>query len=87
MSGESFVAASERVARWIAEYRERLPSLPVLPDLTPGEVLARLPDKAPESPEPLEAVLEDLDELIVPGLTHWNHPGFLAYFSSSSSNW
>ncbi|MCL7980947.1 MAG: pyridoxal-dependent decarboxylase [marine benthic group bacterium] len=86
MSGESFVAASERVARWIAEYRERLPSLPVLPDLTPGEVLARLPDKAPESPEPLEAVLEDLDELIVPGLTHWNHPGFLAYFSSSSSD-
>ncbi len=86
MSGDSFVAASERVARWIADYRERLPALPVLPELSPGDVLARLPDQAPEDPESLEALLEDLDRLIVPGLTHWNHPGFLAYFSSSSSD-
>jgi aromatic-L-amino-acid decarboxylase len=86
MNGDSFLAASEQVARWIAAYRERLPLLPVLPDLSPGEVLARLPEEAPEAPEPLEALLEDLDRLIVPGLTHWNHPGFLAYFSSSSSD-
>jgi aromatic-L-amino-acid decarboxylase len=74
------------VAEWIADYRERLPSLPVLPDIAPGDVLSRLPESAPEEPEPLEALLEDLDRLIVPGLTHWNHPGFLAYFSSSSSD-
>lgn len=86
MSGDSFLADSERVARWIAEYRERLPSLPVLPDVSPGDLLARLPEQAPEGPEPLEALLDDLDHLIVPGLTHWNHPGFLAYFSSSSSD-
>lgn len=81
-----FVESAARVAAWIADYRKRLPSLPVLPDLSPGDVLARLPESAPEGPEPLEALLEDLDRLIVPGLTHWNHPGFLAYFSSSSSD-
>ena len=81
-----FIESAARVAEWIADYRSRLPSLPVLPDLSPGDVLSRLPESAPESPEPLEALLEDLDHLIVPGLTHWNHPGFLAYFSSSSSD-
>lgn len=83
---DSFVESAARVAEWIADYRRRLPSLPVLPNLEPGDVLARLPERAPESPEPLEALLSDLDRLIVPGLTHWNHPGFLAYFSSSSSD-
>ena len=81
-----FIESATRVAEWIADYRTRLPSLPVLPDLSPGDVLARLPESAPESPEPLDALLEDPDRLIVPGLTHWNHPGFLAYFSSSSSD-
>jgi aromatic-L-amino-acid decarboxylase len=81
-----FIESATRVAEWIAEYRRKLPSLPVLPDLSPGDVLSRLPKSSPESPEPLEALLEDLDQLIVPGLTHWNHPGFLAYFSSSSSD-
>jgi len=81
-----FSESAARVAAWIEDYRRRLPSLPVLPDLTPGDILSGLPERAPERPEPLEALLEDLDRLIVPGLTHWNHPGFLAYFSSSSSD-
>jgi aromatic-L-amino-acid decarboxylase len=86
VSSESFLGSAGRVAQWIEDYRSRLPGLPVLPDIAPGELLDRLPEQAPEAPESLDAILADLDELIVPGLTHWNHPGFLAYFSSSSSD-
>lgn len=86
MSRDRFLSDAARVAAWIADYRERLPDLPVLARTEPGATAARLPIAPPEGPEPLEAILSDLDEVIVPGLTHWNHPGFFAYFSSSSAD-
>ncbi len=86
MSEAQFLDAATRVAEWIAAYRERLPSLPVTPRVEPGDVTARIPPAPPEEPEGLDAILDDLDRVIVPGLTHWNHPGFLAYFSSSSAD-
>lgn len=86
MHSERFLEDVERVARWIAAYRERVESLPVLPRVRPGEVAAHVPASAPEEPESLQAVLRDLDDVIVPGLTHWNHPGFLAYFCSSTTD-
>lgn len=83
---EDFLSAATRVARWIASYRERLADLPVLARVRPGETAARLAASPPEQAESLEAILADLDRIIVPGLTHWNHPGFFAYFSSSSAD-
>ncbi len=86
MSGNGFIEDAARAARWIASYRESVGSLPVLPRVRPGEVTAALPEDPPEMPESLESVLADLDEVIVPGLTHWNHPGFFAYFCSSTTD-
>jgi aromatic-L-amino-acid decarboxylase len=65
---------------WIADYRERVGDLPVMARSQPGEIKARLPSSPPEAPEPFEAVLRDLDDVVVPGLSHWTHPSFFGYF-------
>lgn len=83
-SPETLRAALERTTRWLLGYRERVSTLPVLPRTAPGEIQAALPDRAPRRGEPFERVLDDFDRVIVPGLTHWNHPGFLAYFASAA---
>ncbi|MEO6324648.1 MAG: pyridoxal-dependent decarboxylase [Thermoanaerobaculia bacterium] len=74
-------AAIERLAR----YLETLEEHPVLPSTKPGELIARFPKSAPEGAEPWEAIERDLDALIEPNLTHWQHPGYLAYFANTSS--
>jgi aromatic-L-amino-acid decarboxylase len=70
---------------WVARYLEGVGELPVLAQVEPGEVRASLPASPPERGEPFEAVLRDLDEVLLPGMTHWNHPRFLAYFAISGS--
>lgn len=70
---------------WAASYLERVGDLPVLARVAPGEIRARLPAEAPEEGEPFAAVLRDLDEILLPGVTHWQHPRFFAYFSVSAS--
>jgi aromatic-L-amino-acid decarboxylase len=70
---------------WAADYLERVGELPVLAQVAPGEVRARLPTEAPEDPEPFSAVLRDLDEVLLPGVTHWQHPRYFAYFATSAS--
>jgi aromatic-L-amino-acid decarboxylase len=70
---------------WAADYLDRVGELPVLAQVRPGDIRARLPAQAPEDPEPFSAVLRDLDEIILPGVTHWQHPRYFAYFASSSS--
>ena len=70
---------------WIADYFDHVESFPVLARVKPGEIAAALPDHAPEEPEPFEAVMADFERILVPGLTHWNHPGFLAYFPITGS--
>lgn len=70
---------------WIARYLERLPDLPVLSRSEPGDLLAALPESGPEEPRSLDSLLEELDERIIPGITHWNHPRFFAYFSNTGS--
>ncbi|HEY5187966.1 MAG TPA: aminotransferase class V-fold PLP-dependent enzyme, partial [Solirubrobacteraceae bacterium] len=71
---------------WAASYLERVAELPVLAAVAPGEIAARLPDRAPEEPEPFSAVLRDLDEILLPGTTHWQHPRYFAYFATSASD-
>jgi aromatic-L-amino-acid decarboxylase len=85
LSPGEFREALARVSEWVARYREELSSFPVASRVQPGDVRAQLPASPPAVGEPLERILEDLDEIIVPGLTHWSHPGFLAYFASSAS--
>jgi aromatic-L-amino-acid/L-tryptophan decarboxylase len=70
---------------WAADYLERVGELPVLAQVKPGAIRARLPATPPEQGEPFEAVLRDLDEILLPGVTHWQHPRFFAYFAVSSA--
>ena len=75
----------EAAARRLARYFETVGSRPVLARTKPGEVLAQIPPRAPEAPEPWEAIERDLDTLVEPNMTHWQHPGYLAYFATTSS--
>jgi aromatic-L-amino-acid decarboxylase len=70
---------------WVARYLERVPDLPVLARVEPGEIRSRLPASPPDEGEPFEAVLRDLDEVLLPGCTHWQHPRFFAYFAVTGS--
>ncbi len=70
---------------WAAGYLERVGDLPVLAQVKPGDIRARLPRTAPNDPEPFAHVLRDLDEVLLPGITHWQHPRYFAYFATSSS--
>jgi aromatic-L-amino-acid decarboxylase len=70
---------------WAARYLETVGELPVLAQVEPGELSAKLPASAPEEGEPFASVLRDMDELILPALTHWQHPRFFAYFAVTAS--
>jgi aromatic-L-amino-acid/L-tryptophan decarboxylase len=70
---------------WAADYLERVGELPVLAQVKPGDIRARLPASPPEQGEPFEAVLRDLDEVLLPGVTHWQSPRYFAYFSGSAA--
>lgn len=80
-----FRAAMHRVADLVADYLEHVADYPVLSRARPGDVRAALPAVPPRDPEPLEAILADYRRLIEPNLTHWNHPGFMAYFGITGS--
>ncbi len=71
---------------WVASYLERVAELPVLAQVEPGWLLRRLPESAPEVGEPFSALLDDLDRLILPAVTNWQHPRFLAYFANTASD-
>jgi aromatic-L-amino-acid decarboxylase len=70
---------------WVAAYLERVGELPVLAPVAPGEVRSRLPAEPPEHGEPFVGVLRDLDDIILPGITHWQSPRFFAYFATTGS--
>ncbi|MGH3319463.1 MAG: pyridoxal-dependent decarboxylase [Streptosporangiaceae bacterium] len=85
MTPEEFRAYGRAAIDWIADYMERVESYPVLSQVDPGEVRRGLPEHPPERGEPFESVLADLDRAIVPGITHWQHPSFFAYFPANAS--
>ncbi len=70
---------------WAAGYLERVGELPVLAQVAPGDIRAQLPARAPEEAEPFADVLRDLDEVLLPGVTHWQHPRYFAYFATSAA--
>ncbi|WP_375480061.1 pyridoxal-dependent decarboxylase [uncultured Jatrophihabitans sp.] len=85
MTPEEFRRHGYAAIDWIADYYERLETFPVLSQAKPGDLRAALPPHPPEYGEPFEQVLADLDSLILPGITHWQHPSFFAYFPANAS--
>jgi aromatic-L-amino-acid decarboxylase len=85
MPPEELRNSAKTVAEWITEYLTGVSRYPVLARVTPGQIRSRLPSHCPETGEPFEAILKDFEEVILPGVTHWNHPGFFAYFSITGS--
>ena len=85
MSPEEFKRYGSAVVQWIADYLARVEQLPVFPRVQPGDVTHSLPSAPPADPEAMEAILRDFQDKILPGITHWNHPGFLAYFANTAS--
>jgi aromatic-L-amino-acid/L-tryptophan decarboxylase len=85
MSGEDFRKYGYQVVDWIADYLSHPERYPVLSQVEPGYLKEALPKSAPLAGESMDAMLADIDEKIMPGVTHWNHPAFFAYFSNSAS--
>jgi aromatic-L-amino-acid decarboxylase len=82
---DDFKDAFARAGDWIDAYYREGRSLPVLSRAQPGDLVRALPAQAPEEPESFEAIFADFERLIVPGITHWNHPRFFAYFAISAT--
>ena len=85
MTPDEFRTLGHQLIEWVASYRERLADLPVMSPVGPGDVRRHFPASPPEQGVPLSEVLHLLDQAILPGITHWNHPRFFAYFPSNSS--
>ncbi len=85
MTPEEFRSNGHALIDWIAEYLEGIERFPVASSVQPGDVRGQLPEHPPTAPEPFADVLADLDRVVVPGLTHWQHPSFFAYFPGNSS--
>jgi aromatic-L-amino-acid decarboxylase len=85
MDANAFRAAGYQVIDLIADYLATVEQYPVSPALRPGDVRAQLPEHPPAEPEPFEQILADVHDVVIPALTHWQHPSFFAYFPSNSS--
>src|SRR4028119_1555447 len=85
MSAEEFRRHGHALIDWISDYFDGIEARPVLAQVRPRELIEQLPHAPPTAGEPMDAILADVDRLIVPALTHWNHPSFFAYFATSAS--
>ncbi|RUL86913.1 pyridoxal phosphate-dependent decarboxylase family protein [Tautonia sociabilis] len=85
MTPDEFRSAGHRLIDWIADYRETIGRHPVMARTEPGSIREQLPAAPPESPEDLEALIGDLERILLPGITHWQHPGFFGYFPAVAS--
>jgi aromatic-L-amino-acid decarboxylase len=85
MTTEQFRQCGHQAIDWVADFLANPQCYPVLARVRPGELTDALPERGPEQGEPPERLLEDFERLILPAVTHWNHPGFMAYFANSAS--
>jgi aromatic-L-amino-acid decarboxylase len=85
MTPDEFRRYGHAVVDWIADYQSRIESFPVLSQVKPGQIRASLPANPPAQGEPFDALLKDVEQLILPGVTHWQSPNFFAYFPCNAS--
>ena len=85
MRPEEFRKLGHEMVDWVADYLTNVEDYPVMSQVAPGEIRSRLPDSAPEEPEPFADVVRDLNDIIIPGITHWQSPHWYAYFPANSS--
>ena len=85
MPAEDFRKYGYQLIDWIADFFAEIDKHAVLPNIQPGDIVNKLPHRPPVSSESMDKILSDIDKVIMPGMTHWNHPNFFAYFSSSGS--
>jgi aromatic-L-amino-acid decarboxylase len=84
MDSKEFRRLGHQLVEWVASYRDHLEDLPVMSPLQPGAVKRLLPAQPPVRGAGLEGILQDLDQVVLPGITHWTHPGFFAYFPANA---
>lgn len=80
MTPDEFRRFGHALIDWVADYRERVGALPVMSQVAPGDIKRHLPSSPPQHPEPFAEVMSDLDRIVMPGLSHWQHPSFFGYF-------
>ncbi len=85
MHPDEFRRHGHELVDWIAEYLSRSGELPITPDVLPGDIRRRIAPAPPDAGEPFSALFDDFREVILPGMTHWNHPGWFAYFPCNNS--
>jgi aromatic-L-amino-acid decarboxylase len=85
MTPDEFRRHGREVVDWVADYMERVGDLPIPSSVAPGEIEGKLPDSVPEAPEPFDALLADLDDVVMPGITHWQSPGWFALYPANVS--
>lgn len=86
MSPEEFKKAGYRFVDWISDYLANLEKYPVLPDCKPGSIKNKISSEPPLNEEDFDKIFDDFENVIIPGITHWNHPMFMAYFNSTASS-
>ena len=84
MTPEEFRTQGHQLIDWVADFRQNLHTRPVMAQVEPGEIKAQLPQQPPQEPESFAAILHDLDQIVVPGLSHFQHPRFFGYFPANS---
>ncbi len=85
MDRKTFRKYGHAIVDWIADYMDHIEKYPVLAQVEPGEIADRLPKAPPEEPEEMEAIFNDFKGIVLPGMTHWQHPSFFAYFPANTS--
>jgi aromatic-L-amino-acid decarboxylase len=85
MDTAEFRRLGHEMVEWVAAYRERLADLPVMSPLAPGDVRRQLPAQPPQRAEGLDGITAELERVVLPGITHWTHPGFFAYFPANAN--
>ena len=85
MDNETFRRHAHEIVDWMADYMGDVESYPVRAQVNPGDIAAQLPPMAPDAPESMDAIFQDFKDIVMPGITHWQHPNFFAYFPANSS--
>lgn len=85
LNADQFKISGSKLISWISEYLNEIEKYPPLSQVKPGDILKRIPEKPPHKGEEIEKILNDIDKILIDGISHWNHPGFMAYFNSTSS--